>query len=148
MENVKLVLTFIGLLVIGFIFLCGIGFILEHFFGGKGKFEKKRAGVVKKSGEDIILPAPVKKVLRFAKKVLLFSFISVGVFTVITIILHNTAVGVPDTLITEFFGYFKVEGGILGVIKITETIVDKVTEYLHGKKGSTENENISEEVYQ
>lgn len=148
MENVKLVLTFIGLLVIGFIFLCGVGFILEHFFSGKGKFEKKRAGVVKKNGEDIILPAPVKKVLRFAKKVLLFSFISVGVFTVVIIILHITTGSVPDTLITEFFGYFKVEGGVLGLIKITETIVDKVTEYLHGKKGSTENENISEEVYQ
>lgn len=148
MDNIKLVLAFIGLLAIGFIFLCGVGFILQYFADGKGKFAKKREATTKEEGDKVLIPAPVKKVLRFAKKVLLFSFISVGIFTVITIILHNTAVGIPDTLITEFFGYFKVEGGILGLIKITETIVDKIIEYLHRKKGSVENENIDEKAYQ
>ncbi len=42
MDNIKLILAFIGLLVIGIIFLAGVGAILQYFDGGKGKFAKKR----------------------------------------------------------------------------------------------------------
>ncbi len=32
----------------------------------------------------------------------------------------------PDILITEFFSYFKIEGSILGVLKIVETIIELI----------------------
>lgn len=138
MDTVKLILMGLGILVLAVILFAGIGSILG-FIDSKPlaakKEKRKKSTANEESADSIYLSPPVKKILRFSKKCLLYSFIAVGLFTVATIILHNTAVGVPDTLITEFIGFFKIEGGILGGIKITETIMDKIFDILLSKKG-------------
>lgn len=55
---------------------------------------------------------------------------SVFAFTVGMVLIFIFKGSVPDTLITEFFGFFKVEGGALGIIKVAETIINIVS----GKK--------------
>ena len=67
------------------------------------------------------------KVLRFSKKVIICSFICVAVFTVVMTVVVVVGNRDPDTLITEFFGYFKIEGGILGMLKAVETVMDLFT---------------------
>ena len=64
--------------------------------------------------------------LRFSKKVVIILLVSVAVFTVTMIVTYYTTGSVPDTLVTEFFGFFKIEGGILGVLKAVETFIDIV----------------------
>jgi|GEM_PF-6052729 hypothetical protein len=63
------------------------------------------------------------KVIRFSKKVVIFSIFSVVVFTIVMTIVIITGNRDPDTLITEFFSYFKIEGGILGTLKAVETVI-------------------------
>ena len=127
----------VGFFAVILVFCVGICYLLAYLPNRKqtSKSKKQKNEDKTETGDSIYLPPPVKKILRFSKKCLLYSFIAVGLFTVATIILHNTAVGVPDTLITEFIGFFKIEGGILGGIKITETITDKIFDLLLSKKG-------------
>ena len=68
---------------------------------------------------------PRVKVLRFSKAVVITMLVSAGLFTITMIATHYLTGSVPDVLITEFFGFFKVEGGALGIIKVAETIIEK-----------------------
>lgn len=61
--------------------------------------------------------------LRFSKKIIILSVGSVLVFTVAMSVMYVYTGSVPDTLITEFIGFFRLEGGTLGLIKVAETIV-------------------------
>lgn len=65
---------------------------------------------------------PHRAVIRFSKIVVISMLLSAGIFTITMIVTFFVTGGVPDTLITEFFGFFKVEGGALGIIKVAETI--------------------------
>jgi hypothetical protein len=40
---------------------------------------------------------------------------------------------VPDMLIEPFFGFFGIEGGALGIIKVSEVVAEKI-ELKRGKK--------------
>lgn len=63
-------------------------------------------------------------VLKFSKKVVITLLVSVAIFTMTMIVVFVATGSVPDTLIAEFFGFFKAEGGILGIIKAVETIAE------------------------
>ena len=72
-----------------------------------------------------------KVALRFSKKVVIAMLVSVGAFTVTMIVTYFITNDVPDTLITEFFGFFKLEGGALGLISVAKALynflIDKKT---------------------
>lgn len=74
--------------------------------------------------------------MRFSKAIVITMFISAGLFTVAMIVTHYLTGSVPDVLVTEFFGFFKVEGGALGIIKVAETIIEKWS----NKDGKSETE--------
>jgi len=66
----------------------------------------------------------VLKALRFSKKIVIFMFAQVIIFTVVMILIYLDRGAIPDTLVTEFFGFFRMEGGALGIIKVAETSID------------------------
>ena len=68
-------------------------------------------------------------------------FVSAGVFTVAMIVIYLITGSVPDTLVTEFFGFFKVEGGALGIIKVAETLYD-----LYKNKKQNEQNRLESEI--
>jgi len=74
--------------------------------------------------------------LRFSKKVIIFSFVSVVLFTAAMTVIIACGGGDPNVLITEFFSYFKIEGGILGLLKFVETIIDLLDKKYCGTRGS------------
>ena len=86
-----------------------------------------------------------KNIIRFSKKVVITMLISVMVFTITMIVIYLIKGSVPDTLITEFFGFFKVEGGALSVIKAVETGYDFVMRVRNKKltRQSTDDNNIT-----
>ena len=59
--------------------------------------------------------------MRFSKKVVVFMFTTIFIFTGVMIWAYLQTGGVPDTLIDRFFAFFGLEGGALGVIKVAET---------------------------
>ena len=64
----------------------------------------------------------MKKFLnRYSKVIVCYSIIIVTLFIVAGLILAACGAFVPDALIYGTFAYFGVEGGILGVIKVTES---------------------------
>jgi len=83
------------------------------------------------------IDSSVKKV-RFSKRIIIVMFVSMGLFTVTMTVIYILTGGVPDTLITEFFGFFGFEGSALGIIKVAETISKNIT------KGKDKNKNESE----
>lgn len=67
--------------------------------------------------------------------------LTVFFFTVGMIVVFCFKDAVPDTLISEFFAFFGVEGGALGVIKVAETIQETFTiKKEEKKKEDVENE--------
>lgn len=74
----------------------------------------------------------MKKKLKFSKKVIILMFTIMILFTITMIITYWFNGGVPDSLIEPFFGFFGIEGGALGVIKVSETIAEKFD--LKGRK--------------
>ena len=67
-----------------------------------------------------------KEPMRFSKKVIISMFITMAVFTVTMIVTYWCKGGVPDSLIEPFFGFFGIEGGSLGIIKVAETVAEKI----------------------
>lgn len=69
--------------------------------------------------------------IKFSKKIIILMFATMIIFTSIMIIIFCKFQTVPDTLIENFFGFFCAEGGALGIIKVAETISEKMKK---GKK--------------
>ena len=73
-----------------------------------------------------------KEKMRFSKKIIIVMFVTMIVFTVTMIVTFWKFQAIPDTLIEPFFGFFGIEGGALGIIKVSENIAEKFE--LKGKK--------------
>lgn len=73
----------------------------------------------------------VKEPMRFSKKVIILMFATTLVFVITMIITFWRFQTVPDILIEQFFAFFGIEGSAMGIIKVAETVADKIE-----KKGS------------
>ena len=71
--------------------------------------------------------------MKFSKKIIILMFVTMILFTVTMIITFWRFQAVPDMLIEPFFGFFGIEGGALGIIKVSEVISEKI-EVRKGKK--------------
>ena len=69
-----------------------------------------------------------KLLLRFSKKVLIFVLCHITVFSIIMTVIFCVKGVVPDTLIIEHYKYFSIESGALGIIKISENVIEKITQ--------------------
>ncbi len=67
-----------------------------------------------------------KEKMKFSKKIIILMFASMFAFTITMILTYWFCGGVPDSLIEPFFAFFGLEGGALGVIKVSETITEKI----------------------
>ena len=67
-----------------------------------------------------------KEKMKFSKKVIILMFATMILFTVTMIVTFWKFQSVPDALIEPFFAFFGVEGGALGIIKVSETIAKKI----------------------
>lgn len=67
-----------------------------------------------------------KEPMRFSKKIIILMFATMILFTVTMIVTYWLKSGVPDSLIEPFFAFFGIEGGALGVIKVAETLAEKI----------------------
>ena len=72
-----------------------------------------------------------KKAMRFSKKIIILMFATMILFTITMIVTYWVKGGVPDSLIEPFFAFFGIEGGALGIIRVSENIADTFE-----KKGS------------
>lgn len=77
-----------------------------------------------------------KQIMRFSKKAMIFVFCHITLFALIMTVIFCVRGFVPDTLIIEHYKYFSVESGALGIIKISENIIEKFT-----RRKDRENEN-------
>ena len=66
-----------------------------------------------------------KEPMRFSKKCIIAMFVSVILFVIVMIITYWVKGGIPDALVEPFIGFFGIEGGALGIIKISEILSDK-----------------------
>lgn len=73
-----------------------------------------------------------KSKMKFSKKIIILMFATMILFTVTMIVTFWRFQSIPDALIDPFFGFFGIEGGALGIIKVSEVIAEK----LELKKGS------------
>lgn len=96
--------------------------------------------------QNIFKKLDIIKALRFSKIVVILMLASVFAFTVGMILIFIFKDSVPDTLITEFFGFFKIEGGITGIIKIAETIIETIMNIFNKKKGKANNDKLETET--
>ena len=71
--------------------------------------------------------------MKFSKKIIILMFATMITFTVTMIVTFWKFQAVPDMLIEPFFGFFGIEGGALGVIKVAEVMAEKI-ELKRGKK--------------
>ncbi len=69
-----------------------------------------------------------KQIMRFSKKVMIFVFCHITLFAVVMTVIFCIKGFVPDTLIVEHYRYFSIESGALGIIKISENIIQKFIE--------------------
>jgi hypothetical protein len=74
-----------------------------------------------------------KEPMKFSKKIIILMFATMILFTLTMIITFWKHESVPDALIEPFFAFFGVEGGALGVIRVSENIAEKF-EIKRGKK--------------
>lgn len=74
-----------------------------------------------------------KEPMKFSKKIIILMFATMILFTTTMIVTFWKYEAVPDALIEPFFAFFGVEGGALGVIKVSENIAEKF-EFKRGKK--------------
>jgi len=72
--------------------------------------------------------------MRFSKKIVVLMFATVYAFVIAMIATWWYTGGVPDTLIVSFFGFFCVEGGALGIIKVAEEYAKKAVQKKKGGK--------------
>lgn len=63
--------------------------------------------------------------MRFSKKIIILMFATMISFTITMIVTYWVKGGIPDALIEPFFAFFGIEGGALGVIKVSEVVADK-----------------------
>ncbi len=75
-----------------------------------------------------------KDKMKFSKKIIILMFASMLIFTITMILTYWFCGGVPDSLIDPFFAFFGLEGGALGVIKVSETITEKFEKKKGNKK--------------
>ena len=54
-------------------------------------------------------------------------FAHITIFAIAMIVIFCVKDSVPETLIEEHYKYFSLESGALGIIKISENIIDKLT---------------------
>lgn len=73
-----------------------------------------------------------KNKLKFSKKIIILMFTTMFLFTITMIVTFWRFGSVPDALIEPFFNFFGIEGGALGVIKVSETVAEKIE--LKGRK--------------
>lgn len=73
-----------------------------------------------------------KSKMKFSKKIIILMFATMIIFTITMIVTFWRFQSIPDALIDPFFGFFGIEGGALGIIKVSEVIAEK----LEIKKGS------------
>lgn len=72
--------------------------------------------------------------MKFSKKIIILMFATMIIFTVTMIITFWRFQAVPDMLIEPFFGFFGIEGGALGIIKVSEVLSEKIEIKKGGKK--------------
>ena len=75
-----------------------------------------------------------KEKMRFSKKIIILMFTTMLSFTALMIITYWVKGGVPDSLIEPFFAFFGIEGGALGIIKVSETLASKFEKKERKKK--------------
>ena len=73
-----------------------------------------------------------KSKMKFSKKIIILMFATMITFIVTMIVTFWRYQAIPDSLIEPFFGFFGIEGGALGVIKVSEVIAEK----MEAKKGA------------
>ena len=77
----------------------------------------------------IILPKKKQKEektkVSFSKKIIVTMFDTMILFTISMIVTFWKKDMVPDELIIQFFAFFGLEGGALGIIKVAESWADK-----------------------
>ena len=73
-----------------------------------------------------------KNKMKFSKKIIILMFATMIIFTITMIVTFWRFQSIPDALIDPFFGFFGIEGGALGIIKVSEVGAEK----LEIKKGS------------
>ena len=74
-----------------------------------------------------------KTKLKFSKKIIILMFATMILFTLTMIVTYWVKGSVPDSLIEPFFAFFGIEGGALGIIKVSDTIAENF-EIKKGKK--------------
>lgn len=74
-----------------------------------------------------------KQKMKFSKKIIILMFATMIAFTVTMIVTFWRFQAVPDMLIEPFFAFFGIEGGALGIIKVSEVLAEKL-EIKRGKK--------------
>lgn len=74
-----------------------------------------------------------KNKMKFSKKIIILMFVTMILFTITMIVTFWKFQSVPDMLIEPFFAFFGIEGGALGIIKVSENIAEKL-EIKVGKK--------------
>ena len=75
-----------------------------------------------------------KSKMKFSKKIIILMFATMILFTAVMIVTFWKYQSVPDALIEPFFGFFGIEGGALGIIKVSEVIAEKFELKKGGKK--------------
>ena len=75
-----------------------------------------------------------KQKMKFSKKIIILMFATMIAFTITMIVTFWRFQAVPDMLIEPFFGFFGIEGGALGIIKVAETVSEKIELKKGGKK--------------
>ena len=63
--------------------------------------------------------------MRFSKKIVVLMFATMITFTCVMVVTYWHKGGIPDALIEPFFSFFGIEGGALGIIKVSETLADR-----------------------
>lgn len=71
--------------------------------------------------------------LKFSKRIIILMFATIILFTLTMIVTFWRFQSVPDALIEPFFAFFGIEGGALGVIKVSEVVAEK---FEMNKKGT------------
>ena len=66
-----------------------------------------------------------KQKMKFSKKIIILMFATMILFTLTMVITFWRYQSVPDALIEPFFSFFGIEGGALGVIKVSEVVAEK-----------------------
>lgn len=75
-----------------------------------------------------------KSKMKFSKKIIILMFATMILFTAVMIVTFWRYQSVPDALIEPFFGFFGIEGGALGIIKVSEVVAGNLELKKGGKK--------------